>query len=438
MITTRWVTFPRTDADMDRINEMRCSCGTGVPNLDMWHAHGEVAFFRNDAQTAFGSASLFLLYTALMDLKGLHEQEEKNARAFHKKRKHDSWPRRPQDVLPHGLEDTVRGLIAWFYLDLPTPVHVNIYHGLLVLSDLFQLSVVPYVATSSLFLEELYIRHVATAVQRAVPPGAQKKDHRERYMAALNILSPIARLAHNLVGRGMDEVQRWSFVGTDPRFLAATGIAIDLCFRIVCFFETAGDTKTEYEARTVARDLQHVGAAVYDITPQVHTLHTQISISDFALSGFQLAHQNYMKSPRDRLLRTLYRLSICRTCMAPGCTNAVFGGRGRGCAGCLRVPYCSRQCQRRAWSHKAAPHRSVCASIRQLCLHLCLPRDGRALSEEMNEQEKRLSANGPWEGMALAVVEHFLDITRYEARIHCELASSIGMQNTDSCCSLHV
>jgi hypothetical protein len=54
-------------------------------------------------------------------------------------------------------------------------------------------------------------------------------------------------------------------------------------------------------------------------------------------------------------------------CAAPGCRlTSVDCGHLTYCGGCGILRYCSRQCQRRAWRHVAAPHRMVCSTLRDI------------------------------------------------------------------------
>jgi hypothetical protein len=49
-------------------------------------------------------------------------------------------------------------------------------------------------------------------------------------------------------------------------------------------------------------------------------------------------------------------------CYGPACLASPFalGARFKACGGCRVAQYCSRSCQKRAWRHATAPHRSIC------------------------------------------------------------------------------
>jgi hypothetical protein len=293
-------------------------------------------------------------------------------RPLHKMHKQGRWPRFAADILPHGLEDTLRGLIAWLILDLPMRVAVTIITAFLVLDDACGVTILPYLCTSPTFIEKGYIRLIETfcdwtASREAPEPLAA------RYIDSVHLLLPLARLGHHLLGRQMDAVQCSLYLDKKFSILLSTGHAFDLCFRMVAHYRQTGDKTLERQTWAIAIHPQHVGARIYSISPEART----VPVSERASSAFE---DDLMRigDPMLRLLRALYRLALGRKCKAPGCAAVIFEGRLRYCAGCLRVSYCSRACQRRAWTHELAPHRQVCASIRMLCRLLCSDIHARA------------------------------------------------------------
>ncbi|EPS94170.1 hypothetical protein FOMPIDRAFT_1055309 [Fomitopsis schrenkii] len=71
-------------------------------------------------------------------------------------------------------------------------------------------------------------------------------------------------------------------------------------------------------------------------------------------------------------------------CCAPDCseTCATLQQPFRRCGGCGVPRYCSRECQRRAWKHAASPHRQFCASLRVLMEKTGMTRRGRAMTQD--------------------------------------------------------
>ncbi|KAK0432635.1 hypothetical protein EV421DRAFT_2000409 [Armillaria borealis] len=73
--------------------------------------------------------------------------------------------------------------------------------------------------------------------------------------------------------------------------------------------------------------------------------------------------------------RLIRQVTVSDRCHSPGCletfTNA--GRKFQFCSGCLRVPYCSKKCQVRAWKLDKAPHKIICPLVREFSDQTRLP-----------------------------------------------------------------
>ncbi|KAK0452772.1 uncharacterized protein EV420DRAFT_1558415 [Desarmillaria tabescens] len=67
-----------------------------------------------------------------------------------------------------------------------------------------------------------------------------------------------------------------------------------------------------------------------------------------------------------RAYRAIRQATVSDRCYSPGCleTFTSMGRKFQFCSGCVRVPYCSRQCQRQAWKTGQAPHRIICQMVK--------------------------------------------------------------------------
>ncbi len=73
--------------------------------------------------------------------------------------------------------------------------------------------------------------------------------------------------------------------------------------------------------------------------------------------------------------RLILQVTISDRCHSPGCSET-FTNAGRKfqfCSGCLRVPYCSKKCQVRAWKLDKAPHKIICPLVREFSDRTRLP-----------------------------------------------------------------
>jgi hypothetical protein len=84
-----------------------------------------------------------------------------------------------------------------------------------------------------------------------------------------------------------------------------------------------------------------------------------------------------MSNPHLRLLRVGYGPQWLGRCHGPTCMRTRASEEGRKfalCQGCKRAAYCSRRCQKIAWSHSTAPHREVCRISKEVTV---LQRDAK-------------------------------------------------------------
>jgi hypothetical protein len=120
-----------------------------------------------------------------------------------------------------------------------------------------------------------------------------------------------------------------------------------------------------------------LGDALYHDCPEV----IQMSISpEASYRSRQTAVTVYnFRSTRDtsttwvHLALLMHHVETRQRCAAPVCIFTRMEGSLQRCAGCRRVPYCSRICQKRAWTHASLPHRSLRALLREVCAHSEIP-----------------------------------------------------------------
>ncbi|KAH9918007.1 uncharacterized protein B0H18DRAFT_1032804 [Fomitopsis serialis] len=84
-----------------------------------------------------------------------------------------------------------------------------------------------------------------------------------------------------------------------------------------------------------------------------------------------------LEDPLQRAFECFGWASMVRHCSLPECheTFATASRTFARCAGCGVLRYCSRPCQIRAWKHATHPHKGVCTKLRVLRERTHLPRD---------------------------------------------------------------
>jgi hypothetical protein len=87
-------------------------------------------------------------------------------------------------------------------------------------------------------------------------------------------------------------------------------------------------------------------------------------------SAIRSAMDNLAKPspPADFAYATMRHARSIQFCFAPGCPeSAQSSGRVyMRCSGCRVVAYCSKACQKRAWTDEHVPHRNICKKMKQV------------------------------------------------------------------------
>jgi hypothetical protein len=82
-----------------------------------------------------------------------------------------------------------------------------------------------------------------------------------------------------------------------------------------------------------------------------------------AFLGPNASHATLPFAASEYLSAELRSLENSQRCTAPNCLTTLADRRLKLCLGCRRVKYCSRRCQKKAWSHSDVGHRSVCTML---------------------------------------------------------------------------
>jgi hypothetical protein len=92
--------------------------------------------------------------------------------------------------------------------------------------------------------------------------------------------------------------------------------------------------------------------------------------------GAALERESLTATPRGQLDYALRGLEFQQHCAARGCSQTFLhaNARFRYCSACLRVPFCSLRCAKRAWRDPDLPHRAVCNDLRTVCHRLNIRR----------------------------------------------------------------
>jgi hypothetical protein len=181
-------------------------------------------------------------------------------------------------------------------------------------------------------------------------------------------------LIHNILVLTPSETQCKVFHADAPeRLLSAYENAIPVLRRPLEFVENHPNKRIPGRSfRTVLTTDQPVDTAreqLKALTRRILLDCSESSIADssrqtyWALLEFIGTYGTPAPSPFDRLVLELESMSADQRCHAPTRIKTLADSHLRVCAGCHSVRYCSRRCQKRAWTHPRAGHRLWCAQI---------------------------------------------------------------------------
>lgn len=274
------------------------------------------------------------------------------------------WPEHPLHLVPHGAEDSIRGLLAW--IDSPKaqlllPMMSLVSHILEACNKLF----VIYVVTADKFWSHVisYIMQRSTTWYSVVGDGHYST---ETCIKTLNELYTFSELFAAVL-LCADPTLFHYFVEGDNSGLRDCRIMLTMFNTILAWFrhyEKACASLSMDQQKRVAEARQtfillesHVFAFFEDarLPPELTVDH------DMILSGAKVLRALH-DDPVKAAFRAMLELYQNQRCAAPDCTVTYqeWGRKFKHCAGCGRTPYCSITCQRRAWRHHLLPHKSIC------------------------------------------------------------------------------
>jgi hypothetical protein len=361
-VAFRWLTAPRTTSE--RNNLFRSSTSCNCPDT-----HQQEKSHRRITQKYRSSSHqspLSLLVQVLCNIIGVgltdgggDSPSSKSQMRVIVSGKRLIWPTKIEQVLPWGPEDTTRGLLGWFISGLGPyfPVH------LLRMTDKY-----------------LYFTHPKTIgyllTSRAFVPGAvlggltqartiyRKNDIRDKslndFIIFGTVLTTSVRLIFRVVRERINETQRKALLQA-----YSTQLIVVYDQLLVIRDEIGSRSNMPTVVNESFVQLDFMGGLLLTDFPDmsVPSLLVFLPGSQFPQTVWQ------------RFILALQCTTWSYRCASPHCLNTDADVPAlRTCGQCRRVSYCSRQCQRRSWSHPVAPHRLICAKLRQICEAYGVPR----------------------------------------------------------------
>jgi hypothetical protein len=363
-----WAVRPRTTAELEECALWKCTCHSSTADPHEFHARGQHFFKDGCDQQIIVFVALCLLPLRLLNER-YRGRSMKNR--FIKSKMRRRWPHSLADVMPDGAENAFRGWVAWFGLDLGPSRHERA-ELLVVVTVLFKLapsSTMPYLVGSKTLLTGGIVdsvHHASAKWEKHVFRSADKQHTQVILERTFHLLSGVyVVLGTLLINAHQDQV---------TAFLAH-GKPMDLlhcCDQVIKLLE---QIQVKAKAYTIDALTPTAVAALFPVFRNVRRM-----ICDHLPMDAPDAEHNM--SEKRRLIKDFCHVAVemasRQLCNAPGCTHtfADSGRRFQYCAGCLRVCYCSRACQKAAWNHEVG-HRDVCSAIRIATTHCQKRRDAK-------------------------------------------------------------
>lgn len=395
-----WTCLPRSSKDMQMLHDYMtvCRC-TPAHRAQLRHRIGEdIAEGMNlsDYASEKSLLGLFFLFMApfiecaCIAYDGQHPVNTNRLRRLRRlKHDHATWPRSLDALIPHGAEATTQGLCAWLQVIrgwVIRKILLDILYALVLHCHPLTLNLI---IESEVFLHDGIIDFIRRAHEGlTLEPLAMSTDFCDLYFA----LYSLGHFIHRFIVDHSTLAQQQAFHSREPKKLLrayAQALAlIDVCAAHKRTYKSSTVSKrireqvenmTEDTFECIRTQYMFAGAQILITHPGILSVTSDPmlrSIPPKVISGFREMQQILQMGEwlDSQVIMRLDYLDIAQRCMAPGCCLTAETTPLHRCSGCLRVRYCSRECQRRAWMG-GVPHKNVCSVINRFCKVNNVPSD---------------------------------------------------------------
>jgi hypothetical protein len=358
----KWVTRPRTEAELQTIIAMKCSCSLEERQKSS-HALGEHLY--SGVKIGFESLGWYTAYSCFRLMVKVDGGDVLPLNKFNRRKQ---WPHSIHRVLPHGPSDTLQGICQWMKFNHPMFLRARIMNDLRIMLAILSPLLIPHFITSRVLLDGAShlpkVKQVITEVLSERATGS----HKALLSEACQDCNTIVPFAHDLVFKYMNATERKIFHLQFPAELLAVYDGAR---------STSDFCRERVQEGEVRGPVAEASRELANFSPHITALRRMLCLDWSGLySDYKLFEQQYMNQPEsdaldiptappavDRLDRELEWLKHSPRCTAPTCSRTAADSRLMLCSGCRYMKYCSRRCQKRAWTHAQAAHRDVCVLL---------------------------------------------------------------------------
>jgi hypothetical protein len=422
--TVSWVMAPRTEAEMAALHrQLQCECSDEdrrTPTIEQFMHRAGQSKFGQSRQTLPIQALLMALLRPFRNLKHsmvTHPRDYVLYKPIERERKarmsgrQVPWPRGTAQLVPHGPENSIRGLMAWFRIQTDMSLRFILYDTLEALLRICSTAVVPPIVTSRIFA-----RVLLDGLHSDNTTWYRKSE--SDTSASLDVMQSVAATCVMLrllqdEGFGID------LAPLSISFPAELLTWLDKTLILLTRFERKMSIAPPYIRDHLANTLKDGRRRVIFFAALTLHTHPGLSSESFTYENSIRAHAERIDHTKwevlSRLKRTVLIVGQYRRCASPLCakTFADGAGRFRYCGGCRRAPYCSKDCQKVAWAHSDVPHRELCSALRSIYHHFCLPLKH---ADAMVDMALEVGLEMNLEPAARMVYSHFEALVKIQSR----------------------
>jgi hypothetical protein len=409
-----WATRPRTGIEIEALLDMDCTCSSATTMRARLHEQIRQTVTKRKMNSDRGHRPFFYLLDSFLKPVGsfIPTAEDLYQRRTRIERRAE-WPRSMRDLMPHGSEDTTRALISLLNLE-PDPVgRRSIMSTIAVLINLYRSLVIPIIVTSRTFVMRGIINTIDADYHAAHSKGSNIKG--EDMVSIMRSQNALIRLLSALVMHFPDNTERRTYRAQAPldllrAYSRASMLMMELqenARRHHLALLESNDISTGRFAALVENWTLMAGFLLDDC-PEAESILPELVLGDhYRRAGFLTGTDPIHMLYRYQFSQVVSIQELNQQCSAPGCFVNVWTGSLRRCAGCERVVYCSRACQKAAWRGRI-PHRTVCKTIAALSQKLSIPKRG------IHEIRDLTISSSEWpsiEANVHAIINHFDELT---------------------------
>jgi hypothetical protein len=250
-------------------------------------------------------------------------------------------------MLPHGPEDSVRGLCRWLSTESSREMAINVLIYIKTLAELAPAETVPWLATSRALAEGI-VNLLERTHNRWQPTQSRDDDS---YTAL--VVDTVADMLESLMNQAEVAETKEFFRDTATPLFVVCFRALALMRALRTKYSRGDDITTRFPQSE--NGYRYLASDVYNAATEEARARLPVAPHvDRAVMREIAAQAQTMKSEEgelwlhlSRVLRSLHERPRCQNAGCPNTFALAGGGRAfQHCGGCKMVPYCSQACQK--------------------------------------------------------------------------------------------